>query len=374
MKIIALLLYILTSLSIYANDTVMVITGDTLHPITTTNVSMDYERLNIICKSPQYEIEVYIELYNHDEIILEPLIGFEFYKGTSDRFEIDSFKKFIVMINNEPQKFEYKYISSDNEFENYHMLLYTPKLNPGKNIVYHKYSLPYRMSSGAEVKYILTTGSHWKDGIIKNLEIFIRTERNNIVNFRESRNRENSDRSVLSFDTIGKSKLYKTYDYTNDNHDEYYSLTPDGYLYKNMRDFTPDRNIVFELYAFTGLEQYYSEGYYDSLYNWPRENPFITIYDWRRYIEDPNFRRYRWHDEFIPSEKMLEELSIEELRILRNSIYAIHGYVFNDNLLKNYFNNQYWYFPNPNMIQSDIVLEPSEQKILEYIISEERRR
>jgi hypothetical protein len=73
MRITAILLYVLTTLSIYANDTVMVITGGTLHPITTTNVSIDYERLNIICKSPQSDIV----LEPSEQKILEYIISEE---------------------------------------------------------------------------------------------------------------------------------------------------------------------------------------------------------------------------------------------------------------------------------------------------------
>jgi hypothetical protein len=71
---------------------------------------------------------------------------------------------------------------------------------------------------------------------------------------------------------------------------------------------------------------------------------------------------------------MLKDLTVIELRILRNTLYAIRGYVFNDAFLNEYFNKQYWYFPNPNLTQNDIVLNSVEQEILGFILEEENKR
>ena len=150
---------------------------------------------------------------------------------------------------------------------------------------------------------------------------------------------------------------------------EYYSLTQNGYLYKNIRDFIPDKNIGFQVL------DWYSIGQYGMTF----DNELTTIHDWTRYMES-NTRSVRWYfthfgeEDWIPSEKMLEEYTIEKLRMLRNALYAIRGYVFNDNNLNVYFNKQYWYFPNPNITINQIVLSNAEQKILQYIIAEERRR
>jgi hypothetical protein len=203
------------------------------------------------------------------------------------------------------------------------------------------------------------------------LEIFIRTENSTILFFDERR----FGNFVSSFDTIGESKLIRKL-IVGEYYDnaEYYSLTPNGYLYKNVQNFIPDRDIEFQLLNFHGMEMNIGE-YNDPPYNWPRENSYITIYDWKRYMEDNNFMRARWSQSgWLPSERMLLILSTIELRILRNTLYAIHGYVFSDTFLNDYFNRQYWYFPKPNITQNDINLSITEQRILEYIITEERKR
>jgi hypothetical protein len=48
------------------------------------------------------------------------------------------------------------------------------------------------------------------------------------------------------------------------------------------------------------------------------------------------------------SEAMLRGLSLHELRLLRNEIYARHGRVFKTLWLQQYFGSQMWYDPNEN--------------------------
>jgi len=226
----------------------------------------------------------------------------------------------------------------------------------------------------------LKTSSRWKGGIIKEIDIFIRTENNTIL----------YNYGVDTFETIGESKLYVEnidsediyFKQLVDNRryssgkGEYYSLTANGYLYKNIKNFIPNKDIGFKLLRFLGMEQYIN--YFDPPYKWnemPYKNPYIIIYDWKSYIENQEYRRVRWYwYEFVPSEKMLKDLTTEELRILRNTLFALRGYVFNDAFLNDYFNRQYWYFPNPNVSQKDIVLSDAEQKILKYITEEENKR
>lgn len=41
----------------------------------------------------------------------------------------------------------------------------------------------------------------------------------------------------------------------------------------------------------------------------------------------------------------IQGLSTSELRIMRNEIYARHGYIFQDDMLRNYFSQKEWYAP-----------------------------
>ena len=63
--------------------------------------------------------------------------------------------------------------------------------------------------------------------------------------------------------------------------------------------------------------------------------------------------------------EMIEGLFVEDLRVLRNEIYAKHGRVFKDPNLQKYFETQIWYQPNPDF--KDEMLSETESKNLAII-------
>lgn len=82
-------------------------------------------------------------------------------------------------------------------------------------------------------------------------------------------------------------------------------------------------------------------------------------------------------DEYIfPSDRvyltteMLDELSKDELALLRNEIYARHGYVFNLEVYKTYFNRKSWYRPNEYFDESmfNAIEKANKDLIVEYEI------
>lgn len=50
----------------------------------------------------------------------------------------------------------------------------------------------------------------------------------------------------------------------------------------------------------------------------------------------------------------IAHLSARELRIMRNEIYARHGYIFNSKDLRNYFLNQGWYVPVSTDVEQEL--------------------
>ena len=49
------------------------------------------------------------------------------------------------------------------------------------------------------------------------------------------------------------------------------------------------------------------------------------------------------------TEEMVNGLFVEDLRVLRNEIYARRGRIFKDKELQKYFEAQAWYRPNPDL-------------------------
>jgi YARHG domain len=71
------------------------------------------------------------------------------------------------------------------------------------------------------------------------------------------------------------------------------------------------------------------------------------------------------------SEQMLRGLSLHELRLLRNEVYARHGRIFRAPWLDQYFNSQPWYLPNENF--KDEELSGNDKQNVETIVRVEKR-
>lgn len=71
-------------------------------------------------------------------------------------------------------------------------------------------------------------------------------------------------------------------------------------------------------------------------------------------------------------EKQLAALPLDQLRILRNTIYARHGRIFKDPTLQAHFEKQWWYAPNPNY--SDALLTGDDKSAVAAISKAEASR
>ncbi|MDE5686547.1 MAG: YARHG domain-containing protein [Paramuribaculum sp.] len=88
------------------------------------------------------------------------------------------------------------------------------------------------------------------------------------------------------------------------------------------------------------------------------------------YIADANarderFRSFDWLVDDYVTDEQLEDLSSSQLRILRNAIFAIHGYRFSSRDMADYFSRFDWYIP----VSSDVTasLSTIEKKNIERI-------
>ena len=57
----------------------------------------------------------------------------------------------------------------------------------------------------------------------------------------------------------------------------------------------------------------------------------------------------------------------EDTRLLRNFLFAIHGYQFTSAELRAYFEQQYWYFPDPAVKNDLSILTKYERELFDYI-------
>ena len=102
---------------------------------------------------------------------------------------------------------------------------------------------------------------------------------------------------------------------------------------------------------------------------------FLTIFDLSLDATNIRITSYNNMENIYFNEKELSEelikqqdlffLSNDQLRLLRNAFYAIHGYDFKSQDLKEYFSWFSWYKPNPNFSESDFT--EIERKNIELI-------
>lgn len=75
-----------------------------------------------------------------------------------------------------------------------------------------------------------------------------------------------------------------------------------------------------------------------------------------------------WTYEYTKTD--LANQTTAELRLLRNEVYARHGYIFTSKDLREYFQKQVWYKPNPNANITDLNI--FEREYLENILEKEK--
>lgn len=71
-------------------------------------------------------------------------------------------------------------------------------------------------------------------------------------------------------------------------------------------------------------------------------------------------------------EKSVSKMKKEDLRILRNTVYAQYGMIFKDESLNKYFAGKWWYAPNPNFEPKD--LTPEDKELVSAISKVESHR
>jgi hypothetical protein len=218
--------------------------------------------------------------------------------------------------------------------------LFEISFKPGMNQINHSYSFPAssNVSFDQFYNYFLTTGSKWAGGRIKDLTVSIDMGENQYFYVYDIFG-ETADWSIVGTGKVTDQK----FDYMeNDSCMMVRTLT--GYLQIHVEDFLPTKNIEFGVINRNSFNSYTAD--YDKDWTGPKV-----------YIGD-----------FI----LRDDYSKEELRLLRNTVYAQYGYDFNDPYLKAYFSQFAWYMPDPNLKMEDIVLTEREREFVEEIKNSEQ--
>lgn len=350
-----ILLLILT-LSALGNDGAYLTRGGVIYPTQETKISIEKEILSFTVRDGVAFVDIQFQFNNPENIERKMLIGFQAPGASGDVSDSlsnsNQISNFTVIQDKQIIPYYLKAaqcadcaLKAPKEFQfsqtepGIFVFLFEIVFQPGLNQINHSYNFPAsgNVSIDQFYNYILTTGAKWAGGKIGDLTVNIDMGLNQYfyVNdiFGESAN----------WSIIGSGKVTDKSFNHNESATGRMVRTISGQLQINVKDFGPTRDIEFGIISS------------HSFTSWPI-----------------NFEGIQNGEIVIGNMALEDEYSKEDLRLLRNTIYAQHGYDFDSADLKRYFSQFAWYMPDPNLKMKDIILNEREQRFVEKIILKEK--
>jgi hypothetical protein len=351
---------ILHTFSLAANDGVYRSNGGVFHPVKETTVQLHREFLSFTCRDKQAQVDVRFEFLNPDPMSRTLTVGFQ--APTASDVDprgliTDQIRDFRVM--QEGRLLPYRLMAATCEdcplqdtsalrfdFDQGGVFVYLFELTfqPGINVVQHSYTFP--ASSGVwdeqNYAYILRTGGKWAGGRIGELEVEIDMGpgTNFIVNDIFGPTAESS--------IIGTGHVYAT-DLYGERDMGVRILS--GKLRIHVQDLDPQENLYF------GIESSLCfTGYHGAKDIMPEH--------WVQALCERSLD--------LGSLTSGIEWTKQELRLLRNAVYAHSGLAFRDEELKAFFQRFPWYVPDPNLRLKDIRLSPGDERFIAEVLTAEK--
>jgi hypothetical protein len=135
-----------------------------------------------------------------------------------------------------------------------------------------------------------------------------------------------------------------------------------GYLELNAENVRLPDQLQFSFpsaYSIPALNRFYNTS----------DNPLILSYFTMR----NSFIGQEWNQTLANVRQKLSILSKQELRFMRNFVYAFYGYKFSDPELLSTFSKYYWYVVDPLLRQGSIRMDETDRIMLELIIEREKK-
>lgn len=101
-----------------------------------------------------------------------------------------------------------------------------------------------------------------------------------------------------------------------------------------------------------------------AYYDLPHLREFYEEFQGMEYTEPPALN--------VPED--LSSLSYEDLRLLRNEMFARNGHLFSDGFLRGYFNRYKWYMPVFDVDTFKVMMTEEEQALVKQLLAEEEKR
>jgi len=359
-KLAAVLSFCLSITDTGANDGYYLSSGGLIYPVDETKISLEKEVLSFTTRDGISTVNIHFEFMNPDSVKRTLLLGFQApYPGgdvpVSKRGH-NQIRNFSVMING---KFlQYKINAAkcdaceltdtsavvvDENSSAVFVYLFEATFEPGINVINHSYDFPASMDVMTDEKYnyILKTGSKWAGGTIKDLTVKIDMGPNSYFFVQDIFT------GKASWKIVGPGKVTDEYVKVSSAAGRMIRILS-GYLEINIKDFKPTENIFFGRFR------------KNSFFSETLDEGYIPLNILRATISLTTDFKYR-----------PQTYTKEELRILRNAIYAQHGLAFRSKDLQDYFNQFPWYIPDPGLSEKNIMLTDREKKFVEEILAKE---
>ena len=350
---------LISSFSSFGNDGVYLTRGGVIYPTQETKISLDKEILSFTVKDKIAYVKIQFEFNNPENTERKLLVGFQAPTAAGDVSDslsnMNHIKNFTIIQNGTILPYTLKAADCDScelktpnelHFSQFNtglfVFLFEITFKPGMNRINHSYSFPAsnNVSFDQFYNYILTTGSKWAGERIKSLTVNIDMGENKYFYVYDIFGRS-ADWSIIGTGKVTDEK----FDYVDAGTCRMVR-TLSGHLQISITDFQPTKNIEFGIvsdHSFTVWPVYYEK---------IRNGEIASIGDL----------------------SLKADYTMEELRSMRNTIYAQYGYDFTDPVLKQYFSQFGWYMPDPNLRMEDIDMTEAENEFLARILELEKER
>lgn len=358
-KLLLLLGLILVSLGLpaWANDATYYTSGNQLVPLQETDISVRKEVLTIsILNNGFARVDVYYEFWNPCKQVRQLLMGFEANPPYNDdwKFHPDgvhpNISEFMVEMNGlrlayrnavcrsgldtlsiveakDYMIFDDNRIYEEDPAENdqawdkgiefAYVYYFTADFQPGLNKVHHTYS--YKMSRGVgmpwQISYKLSPASRWANHQIDDFTLVVRSD-NTAKHFLIKKDIFPGAAFAVA---EGKGKVREV-KYWDIDYCEF--ALRNGSVQTHIANFRPNEELIIE-----------SAFRYDQ--------PIGHFYD-------PYYGlKWFFYGDFQSAQDNLQNSPFLK-RVRRNLPFAYRGHVFKDKALREFFENQWWYMPDPN--------------------------
>ena len=340
-----------------ANDGSFYVSGNTLVPLKETQIELRKELLKFYVRDFNWmDVSVDFEFYNPGAE-KQLLVGFVTPPADGDVSEEDQahpqIKNFTVTVNNSKLAYRMKRMK-DTSFSLEKLRVdgadfiyyFNVRFKRGLNKIRHTYR--FRASGGVELMrdfdYRITTGKSWANKQIDDFELQLHLD-NGVFSipatFYESG-------KLAGWKVVGDGLI------DADSRRAFGEESPlirmahlnSGYIVLKEKNFRPDHDILV------------------AEYNWGANWWNLWCRAENGCAEKEALEKVVPYFRLKPFDDGLDELSVKELKYVRNYFYAVRGYDIKDPETRSFYSQFFWYKPNPAVNLADIKLSPAESAFL----------